>query len=351
MKTIKILVAVMVAAAMLLSLAACQNTEEQGNEGDNTTTTTKPTTTTSSDRTKIESDYEIREIEDLIVALGTTEDQVKAKLPATVGVLTTVAAPETSETLFTEDFEDADAFAENWFTVGNDAGDVMNISGGKMNVVKTCNYFRTVLNDQDWMNMESQDYANYVLTATFSGVADAPSNNFGFIFRVVDCTTSGPDGYTGMYVGLGDANGQICIGYADGNWHSVDYVDFDYEANKDYELSVVVYNEYFAVLLDGELVYNGECMYDYGSVGVRTFEQHFTTDNFSVRTLKASDLEYFDDVEEYQEYVEHPVTWTCTDYDGNTKRKYGFIGTVTDLDNALILVRVQVKENVPAEEE
>ena len=227
MKTIRLIIAMILCATLLLGLVACGGTTEGTDEGEGTTTTTRATTTTTSDRTKIESDYEIREIEDIVVALGTSEEEVIAKLPTTVGVLTNAELPTTSTTLFTEDFEDADAFAENWFTVGNDAGDVMSITGGKMCVTKTCNFFRTIVNDQDWMNMDSMEYANYVITATYRGTADVPTNNFGFIFRVIDCTTSGPDGYTGMYVGIGDTSGQLCIGYADGGWHSVGYVDFD----------------------------------------------------------------------------------------------------------------------------
>ena len=344
MKFMKILAAVMICAAMVLSAFGCTSGEGGENGDSTTTTTTKKTTTTTSDRTKVESDYEIKEIDNLVVPVGTSEADVIAMLPTELEVLMSGSSTAASQVLFSDTFDSADTFAQNWTTVGNDNGDVMSIQGGNMVVGKACNYFRTYVNDQDWMNMESESYANYAIKTVIKGQADAPSNNFGIIFRASDISTSGPDGYYGMYVGIGDAEGKICIGYAMNNWNSVDYVDCDYVANQEYTLEVIVNNDKFVVLLDGVKMYEGECKFDYGTVGIRTFEQLFEATEFEVRTLGAEDYEHFEGGYEY--YEKHPVTWSCTDYDPNAKGKYGFIGKVTDLENAAILVKVQVKENV-----
>ena len=344
-KSVK-LISCLLCAAMLVTLSSC-NSEKK--KDDTTTTTAKKTVTTSSDRTKVESDYEIKKVDDLVVAVGTSEQDVIAKLPTELEVLMKGSSSAASEKLFTETFDSADTFAQSWTVVGNANNDVMAIENGSMAVKKACNYFRAYLNDLEWMNNESEEFANYAIKTVIKGTAESPSNNFGIIFRASDISETGPDGYYGMYVGIGDSDGKLCVGYAMNNWNLVEYVDFDYVPNQDYTLEVLVNNDKFVVLLDGENVYEGECKFDYGTVGLRTYEQLFEASEFEVRTLGASDYEQFEGGYEY--YEKHPVTWSCTDYDPNAKGKYGFIGKVTDLENAAILVKVQVKENVPADPE
>ena len=155
MKFMKILAAVMICAAMVLSAFGCTSGEGGENGDSTTTTTTKKTTTTTSDRTKVESDYEIKEIDNLVVPVGTSEADVIAMLPTELEVLMSGSSTAASQVLFSDTFDSADTFAQNWTTVGNDNGDVMSIQGGNMVVGKACNYFRTYVNDQDWMNMES----------------------------------------------------------------------------------------------------------------------------------------------------------------------------------------------------
>ena len=346
MKITNILISCTLCAAMLLSLAGCGDASGNSSDQDTTTqstTTKKTTTTTSSIKANVESDYDIKEIEDLVVEVGTSEEDGIAQLPKEVEVLVTGASDMESEMLFSDSFDDYGSFLQNWTTTGNDAGDVMAVENGAMVVKKASNCFRSYINDKDWMNMESKAVTNYAIKTVIKGTSESPTNNYGVIFRATDVLETGPDGYKGMYVGLGGKAGSLCIGYADHKWHLIQLIDIDYEANHDYTLEIFVYNESFAVVLDGVKMYEGICMFDYGSVGLRTFEQLFEVQDFEVRTLGKDDFKYFD--LGYQVYEKHPVTWSCTDYDPNAKGKYGFIGKVTDLEKAAILVKVQVKES------
>ena len=209
----------------------------------------------------------------------------------------------TEGVLFYDSFDDLYAFYDNWNVIGDlsiladPSGDLMaDIQDGKMIVSKPQNNFRAYLDDRDWMNTDSFEYANYAIKTVIRGTADSPYNNFGIIFRASDISATGPDGYYGMYVGIGDPDGKLCIGYATYSWHSVDYVDFDYNPNQDYTLEVIVIDDRFVVLLDGEKMYEGECLFDYGTVGLRTFEQLFEADEFEVRAITAYDYEYFDHI-------------------------------------------------------
>ncbi len=341
MKTFKIILSCLLCSVMLVSVAACTQENSKDPEKSTTTTTTKKPTSSAS--TKVESDYEIEDVIDITVSKGTSEADVIAKLPTEVQVLMSGASTAKSETLLEESFDDPAAFGESWTTIGNGNGDVMNLAGGVMSVTKACDYFRTYVNDKDWAKSGSDEIASYAVKAIIKGTADVPNNNFGIIFHATDIAESGPDGYYGMYVGIGDSDGKICIGYADGNWHSIDYVDFDYQPNTDYTLEVITFDGNFVVLLDGQKMYEGVSMYDNGTVGIRTYNQLFEASEFEVRTLGAEDFEHFE--EGYTFYESHPVTWSCTDYDPNKTGKYGFIGTVTDLENAKLLVKVTVKEN------
>ena len=229
-KSVK-LISCLLCAAMLVTLSSC-NSEKK--KDDTTTTTAKKTVTTSSDRTKVESDYEIKKVDDLVVAVGTSEQDVIAKLPTELEVLMKGSSSAASEKLFTETFDSADTFAQSWTVVGNANNDVMAIENGSMAVKKACNYFRAYLNDLEWMNNESEEFANYAIKTVIKGTAESPSNNFGIIFRASDISETGPDGYYGMYVGIGDSDGKLCVGYAMNNWNLVEYVDFDYVPNQDY---------------------------------------------------------------------------------------------------------------------
>lgn len=344
MKTFKILIAALLAASIVFAMASCSSDKTNSK---NTTVTTEKKVTTSSARTKVESDYDIKDVDDLTVPVGTSEDDVKSQLPANVDVLMKGTPTGTSETLFTESFESIDSFSENWNIVGPEG--IVSIENGAMATTVKSNYFRTYLKDQPWMNIDSDDYANYVVRAVVQGHEQNPSNNFGIIFRTTNVLENGPDGYDGIYVGIGDPSGQVCIGCAQNNWTQIFTYDFDYLPEQNYTIEVVVFNDKYAVLLDNELIYEGECVsssgtpYINGTVGIRTYEQLFSCSEFSVRTLGASDYEHFEDG--YTYYESHPVEWSCTDYNPSAKGKYGFVGKVTDLENAYILAIVQVKED------
>ena len=205
------------------------------------------------------------------------------------------------------------------------------------------------MTEPEWAMADGDEYANYVIKAVLRGTAETPDNNFGIIFRAANVTPNGPDSYDGMYVGIGDPSGQICVGKASNNaWHSISNVDFDYVPNQDYTLEVIVYNEVFAVLLDGNLMYEGtvDPSMITGTVGLRTYKQLFECSEFSVRTLSADDFNNFEGG--FTEVKSLPVVWTCSDYDPNKTGSYGFFGTITEGlpegKQAQVKVRVNVRE-------
>ena len=340
MKTLKLLTASLLISSLLLSLAACSS----GKGSDNTTTGSEKKTPSSAS-TEVNSDYDIEKVDNITVGLGTSEDDVKAQLPSTVNVIMSGTSNETSQTLFTDSFDSEDSFNQNWSVTGPEG--ILSFENGAITTTQKVNYFRAYLNEQDWMKTGTEEYANYVIKAVVKGHEETPSNNFGIIFRTTNVLQTGPDGYNGIYVGIGDPSGQVCIGCAQNNWTQIYTYPIGYVAEQDYTIEVVVWNDKFAVVLDGETIYEGSCTqngisYTNGTVGIRTFEQLFSCSEFSVRTLEGSDYERFEGGYTYVEA--HPVEWSCTDYDPNTKGRYGFIGRVTDLENAAIRVIVQVKD-------
>ena len=117
----------------------------------------------------------------------------------------------------------------------------------------------------------------------------------------------------------------MCIGYMTHSWNLISYVPMDYKANTDYTLEVVVYDNEFAVLLNGEKVFLYETKdFVNGTVGIRTWRQSYECSEFSVRTLGPEDYEYFGG---YSVEKQLPITWSCSDYNPNLPAKYGFVGT------------------------
>gem|GEM_PF-4449907 len=347
MKNVKIIIALLLAAVMLLSLAACGGTDtEEENGGENTAeggdSGVKTTAGTKSFAASVSSGgYKLKEPLAFSVTTGTSLEDVLAEFPSSIGVLTEGTATGMSTVLFHEDFDSEASVEENWDLYLPSEG--YTIAEGKIAIEKNdTNTKMCVTGEEEWMMFDTDDYANYAVKAVLRGTADTPDNNFGLIFRASDVTYAGPDSYYGLYVGLGDESGQICVGYAQNNWNSLGNIDIDYEANRDYTLEVLVYNETFVILLDGEVMgeYDAQGFMN-GTVGIRTYKQLFEVSEFEVRTLGASDFDNFESG--YSEYVDHPVTWACSDYDPDTKGRYGFIGTVTDLDGVQCKVIVTVK--------
>ena len=343
MKNIKVILALALAAAMIFSFAACGTTTDDDGDDTEVTTTEKTAITTKSSQTQVKSDYDIDKPNDLQVNVGTSYEDVIAMLPSTVGVLEAGTSTATSEVLYTQTFDDPSEVENGWDLYLPAGG--YDIGGGRIAITTNSTTTKMALPETyEWMHADSDDeYANYAVKIVMRGTADNPTNNFGLMLRAHDVNGSGPDSYSGLYVGIGDSNGQICIGHANNNWSGDATYDFDYEANKDFTIEVLLYNETMVILLDGEAVgeYSAQGFVN-GTVGIRTYDQVFEVSEFTVRTLGADDFEYFQNG--FSSYVEHPVTWSCTDYDANVKGRYGFIGTVTDLEKAAVKVNVQVKE-------
>ena len=332
--TIQKIFALLLVGALAVSVIACGGTDDAAEDTTTVATTTKAPAVTkdpnASSNQKPVSDYEVESVKKKTVAVGTPIEDVIAELPTELEVTIPGDASGESESLYSTDFASADTFATEWTTCDDDG--VLSLDGGKFATTGKSNKVKAYVTDPEWAKTDSEEYANYAVKAVIRGTAEeAPTNNFGIIFRASNITASGPDSYDGMYVGIGDNNGQLCIGKAyNGKWTSIQNVDFDYVANQDYTLEVIVFNESFVVLLDGEVMYEGavDPLMINGTAGLRTFEQLFECSEFLVRSLGADDFNYFE--EGYVEVKSLPVTWTCSDYDPNKTGTYGFFGTIAE---------------------
>ncbi len=327
------MIALLLAGVLSVSLIACTDdaTADDGTSGD--VTTKAPAVTAdpnASANQKPVTDFEVEAVKNQVVTVGTSLEDIIAGLPTELEVTIPGDAAGVSEALYSTDFSSADTFAAEWTSCDSDG--VLSLDGGKFATIGKSNKVKAYVTDPEWAKTGSEEYANYVVKAVIRGTdTEAPTNNFGIIFRASNVTASGPDSYDGMYVGIGDSVGQICVGKAyDGKWTSIQNIDFDYVADQDYTLEVVVFNDNFVVLLDGEVMYEGEVdpLMINGTVGLRTFEQLFECSEFSVRTLGAEDFNNFEDG--YVEVKTLPVTWTCSDYDANKAGRYGIFGTITE---------------------
>ncbi|MBO5778290.1 MAG: hypothetical protein J6R82_01845 [Clostridia bacterium] len=334
--------------AMALSLVACGDTTS-----DDTTT---PATTTkapvqkpdpnASINQKVVSDYEVESVKNKAVKVGTSFEDVVASLPSELQVTIPGEASGEATELFKADFSNMDSFTADWTLCDNDGVAAVD---GKFATTAASDKIKAYVTEPEWAKADGEEYANYVIKAVLRGQAEAPDHNFGIIFRAANVTAGGPDSYDGMYVGIGDPSGQICVGKASNNaWHHITNIDFDYVPNQDYTLEVVVYNDTFVVLLDGVAMYEGAvdpAMIN-GTVGLRTYKQLFECSEFSVRTLSADDFNHFE--AGFTEVKSLPVVWTCSDYDPNKTGSYGFFGTITEGlpsgKQAQVKVRVSVRE-------
>lgn len=350
--TTKKIFAMLLAGTLAVSMIACGGAEPPADDGTTAGVTTKAPAVTanpnSSANKKPVSDFEVEAVKNKIVTVGTSLEDIIAGLPTELEVTIPGEAAGVSEKLYSTDFSSADTFASEWTACDEDG--VLSLDGGKFATTAKSNRVKAYVTDPEWAKADSVDFANYAIKAVIRGTAEeAPTNNFGIIFRASNVTASGPDSYDGMYVGIGDTNGQLCVGKAyDGKWSSIKNIDFDYVANQDYTLEVIVYNENFVVLLDGTVMYEGEVdpLMINGTVGLRTFEQLFECSEFSVRSVGADDFDHFE--AGYVEVKKLPVTWTCDDYDANKAGRYGFFGTITEGlpegKQAQVKVNVTVRE-------
>lgn len=324
--------AMLLAGVLAVSMIACGGADVDA-PATTAGTTKAPVVTANpnaSSNQKPVSDFEVESVKNKVVTAGTSLEDVIAGLPTELEVTIPGDAVGESAALYSTDFSSADDFATDWVLCDNDG--VASVEGGKFATTAKSNKVKAYVSDPEWAKAGTEEFANYAVKAVIRGTSEeAPSNNFGIMFRASNITASGPDSYDGMYVGIGDPSGQICVGKAyGGKWSTIATVDFDYVANQDYALEVIVFNDSFVVLLDGVLMYEGQVdpLMMNGTVGLRTFEQLFECSEFSVRSLGASDFENFETG--YVEVKKLPVTWTCTDYDANKPGRYGFFGTITE---------------------
>lgn len=327
------LIALLLASSMALALTSCgggNNNATGTTTGSAASTTTVTTTTTlTSAYAKVETDYEIESVDSFKVDYGTSKEDVIAQLPSELTVYVPTSAPTESTTLISENFSTAESFAENWTLCDPDG--VAEIGGGKFATTAGSTNIKAYVTDAEWANIGTEVYANYAIKTVIRGTAETPSNNFGIIFRATEVTGDGPDSYNGLYVGIGDASGSLCVGSAQNNWTSIANIDIDYQPNTDYTLEVLVYQDAFIVKVNGEVLYTGKTgTFVNGTVGLRTFNQLFESSEYSVRTLTAADIAEFGEETEFVEAKVLPVSWDCFDYDPNTPKKYGFFGTVTE---------------------
>ena len=174
----------------------------------------------------------------------------------------------------------------------------------------------------------ADEWVDYVVEAKLS-FTEATGTNGGVMFRVdPDTIGTGSNALDGYYVGI--KNTGVEVGYFNQAWKKITTVSKTLTAGQVYDLKIVVYDNMFAAYLDGELVYlytDTADMFTSGTVGVRSYNQAFTTSALSVRGVTASDLmvfggdpSFFDDFEDGND-----GTWTL----------YGNTGSMTFKDGKL----------------
>lgn len=158
----------------------------------------------------------------------------------------------------------------------------------------------------------SESWVDYV-AETEIVLDDGKENNAGLMFRSTNNGT-GPNGFTGYYFGVGTAGAQkgMRIGYGYINDFAVlADIPMEISANHPYKLKVIAYGEMMAFYLDDQLITVLEdARYSNGTVGVRSYNEAFTANDVTVRSLQDSDLdvfrEYLKDKEGEEEIVVHP---------------------------------------------
>ncbi len=186
----------------------------------------------------------------------------------------TVVAPEAP---ITDDFSDAATSETLWEKIGTTSK--INITNGALAVGEDPDVKAILQGGSDWND--------YVVEAKIRLTQNKEYNNAGIIFRVQDAG-SGPDTYKGYYFGI--TRSQAMIGYGNNGWFSLKDINCGLSYGQEYTLKVIVAGSRMAFYLDGQLIY---CMNDTrfsaGTAGVRSYEQSFTADDFTVRALTAQD--------------------------------------------------------------
>ena len=184
---------------------------------------------------------------------------------------------------FTDEFEDATASKDRWIVLGDS---VVTYSGGKMNIGDSQN-IKVVTGSENWQN--------YTVEATLN--PGESGRDCGVMFRTTNASDTGPDAYNGYYVGVKE--GAVIVGYADGGWNQMgSEIPAAIEKNQDCVLKVVVVGNQFAIFVDdvqvGSII-TPSVEYASGQVGLRSYNNPFTCDTFTVRAVSEAEKALFGD--------------------------------------------------------
>lgn len=202
---------------------------------------------------------------------------------------------------FTDDFSDATASKDRWVVLGDS---VVTYSGGQMNIGDSLNV-KAVTGSENWQN--------YTVEATLN--PGESGRDCGVMIRTTNATASGPDAYHGYYIGV--KKGAVIVGYADGGWHQMgSEIPANIEKNKPCNLKVVAVGDQFAIFVDdvqvGGLI-TPPVKYESGQVGLRSYNNPFTCDTFTVRAVTVEEKALFGEV--FQGFTDDfsdtdPAPWT-----------------------------------------
>ena len=211
---------------------------------------------------------------------------------------------------------------------------------------------KAVLNLQD-----AETWVDYVAEAELS-VDLVNNNNCGMMIRGTQIG-NGPDNYHGYFVGIGMLDVKtlpetgkpyrgpgMMIGFANGNWNDLKPMRVDIQPGQTYKLKVVVYGSQFAVYLDDELITTFEDdRFEKGTIGLRSYNEAFTTHNVTVRPIEEADLEVFseggEEPSDWPPYVEANFSDDFADPDASNASwaKVGDAGLIQVADGKLSLGR------------
>jgi uncharacterized repeat protein (TIGR02543 family) len=187
--------------------------------------------------------------------------------------------------LFSDDFDDAAYSANHWTEY--DPNNAVSITTDGVYQFKTNTKQKAVVTTTDsalWVDFTAE--ADIVLSDSFI-------NNAGIMFRASNIGND-PDAYNGYHVGIGDIAGDkgIMIGYADGGWHDIKKIPMAINLGQTYKLKVVVSGNKAGVYLDDIFISEFDTtLFTQGTVGLRSYRQAFTADDFRVRTSTQEELE------------------------------------------------------------
>lgn len=219
-----------------------------------------------------------------------------------------VIAPEAP---ITDNFEDSAYSDTIWTKIG--ATSKINVTGGKLTFGDDGNV-KAMVNGGDAWN-------DYAVEAKIKLIDVKEYNNAGIMFRTTGAG-SGPDAFNGYYFGI--KKGQVMLGYGNGGWNLIKDVPCAKIAHgQEYALKILLSGNKMAFYVDGELVYTyTDDRYKNGTVGVRSYEESFTVDDFEVRALTAEDQAAIDAA-----FSPAPMDVTAARYSGLVQLRYPYLAS------------------------